>query len=502
MSESRNLAVKYTDEIYVTYTQLGRILGLSNYDDFWTPIQKYREEYKVVLPFGKIHGNNYFITLTEPIKVKIIDLERKARDFCLLSRNLSLEQPKESKRILLAPILKDAAILEKSSINDLSIEMLLKSLYRENDQSHAPIVNYLSALNYYLLGSPLSPDDDFLGGAYQKVLGQEELMDFYRQNDFDAKIKYLAYVRNPEYPYAPCGMLYDLMDNLLNWLKDDQECPSFVHAFTAQLFLDYIKPFNEKNGLMASLLAKDCIAYSMSIQEAFVLPFEAFLKTDFTNSDAYRESKAKCDLTYAILEAIERMSTYIDETAKQLNVLRVNKYKAEYSTLSEEEEKVAKAQEAQITPTQLSLELNEENSEENENASEDTAIQEQVEEEHIEEEPKEKTQVLIKENPQPQTKKIESIDISHSSQETLSKSEVKDYTRYLLETNPNLNKKQAAFLANHCTQGRYYTIQQFKEFAHCVYETARTSMDKIASEGYYEKRQFKNKFVYTPVKKG
>ena len=89
-----------------------------------------------------------------------------------------------------------------------------------------------------------------------------------------------------------------------------------------------------------------------------------------------------------------------------------------------------------------------------------------------------------------------------SSKDSLSKSEIKDYIRYLLETNPNLNKKQATFLANHCTPGRFYTIQQFKDFASCVYETARTSMDKLAQEGYYEKLQFKNKFVYSPVKKG
>ena len=84
------------------------------------------------------------------------------------------------------------------------------------------------------------------------------------------------------------------------------------------------------------------------------------------------------------------------------------------------------------------------------------------------------------------------------SGEELTKSEIKDYVRYLLETNPSLNKKQASFYASHCTNGRYYTIQQYKAFTKCVYETARTSMDKLAEEGYYKKLQFKNKFVYTP----
>lgn len=86
--------------------------------------------------------------------------------------------------------------------------------------------------------------------------------------------------------------------------------------------------------------------------------------------------------------------------------------------------------------------------------------------------------------------------------DVLSEKEAKEYMRYLLETNPNLNKKQASFLSTHCTPGRFYSIQQFKAFTHCVYETARTSMDKLALEGYYEKLQVKNKFVYTPKRKG
>ena len=82
----------------------------------------------------------------------------------------------------------------------------------------------------------------------------------------------------------------------------------------------------------------------------------------------------------------------------------------------------------------------------------------------------------------------------------MSDKEVKEYTQYLLESNPYLNKKQASFLASHCVIGHYYTIQQFKKFARCAYETARTSMEKLVEQGYYEKTKVKNKFVYIPIK--
>ncbi len=84
----------------------------------------------------------------------------------------------------------------------------------------------------------------------------------------------------------------------------------------------------------------------------------------------------------------------------------------------------------------------------------------------------------------------------------LSEKEEKEYARYLLETNPLLTKGQARFYASHCTMGRYYVIQDYKRHARCAYETARTSMDKLAELGYYSKLQVKNKFVYTPKPRG
>lgn len=89
-----------------------------------------------------------------------------------------------------------------------------------------------------------------------------------------------------------------------------------------------------------------------------------------------------------------------------------------------------------------------------------------------------------------------------SPRPAFSDKEVREVARYILETHPNVRRPQALFYASHCTLGRYYTIQDYKKATRCVYETARTSMDNLAKEGFYEKRQFKNKFVYTPIKQG
>lgn len=501
MSQPSKVATKYTDESYLTPSQVSKDLGLSNYDEFWALVEEYRSENRVSLPFGKIHGIRFYVTLTEPIRIKINQFQNKIKDFLNLSRNVYLSEGKEAKVALLMPLLKEAAIIEKSSVNELSIKMMINALYDDTNSNGTSVSNYCNSLNYYLDASPLEPNEDFLAGAYQRVLGQEELVDFYRFSDFDAQVKRLAYIANPDYPYAPYGMIEDLMSVFAYWLENDQILPFFAKAVIAQYYLNYIKPFSEKNGLMASLLAKDIAASRTSLKESFILPFESLILDEKANTEPAREAKAKGDMTYLIFQAMSCFDPYIDSMLEQLRNVRVSNYKEEFSSLSEEEEKIADSLEknnAIKEPTQLSFLLDDEKEEKTENASENVEIEKRQVQEATP-----MAQHLASASNETPIKKVENLSSdTQISAETLSKSEIKDYIRYLLESNPSLNKKQASFLANHCTPGRYYTIQQFKEYANCVYETARTSMDKLASEGYYDKLQFKNKFVYSPKKKG
>ncbi len=518
MSKPTSVAIKFTDENYATPTQLGKSLRLVTYDAFWREVLAYREDNKYSLPFGKIKGQTtFFITLTDATRTKISNFENKLRDFCKLARSSLLENGKEARAILLSPLLKEAAILEKSSITDLSIKMLLNSLYQENDSNHTAIVNYLSSLDYYLDQSPSYPDEDFLAGAYQKILGQEELMDFYREKDFDSRVSYLAYIANPDYPYAPCGMIEDLMGTFIEWLNNSEdEVPLFARAYIALFYLNYVKPFTQRNSLVASLLAKETIASKFGISEGFAIPIELLLKDSFVNSEACKEGKNRSDLTYGVFEAINTLTPYLENAIRQLNELRISTYKDEFSSLSEEEENIASkiSEKESVKPTQLSFlnddaEQNDERPFEKKDETRDSINELQGNDERKSSEP-----IRLEKNEDDKEKTIGKTEIktisnlsidqtnAKNKEVSLSKSEIKDYIRYLLETNPNLNKKQATFLANHNTQGRYYTIQQYKDFASCVYETARTSMDKLAQEGYYEKLQFKNKFVYSPTKKG
>jgi Fic family protein len=72
----------------------------------------------------------------------------------------------------------------------------------------------------------------------------------------------------------------------------------------------------------------------------------------------------------------------------------------------------------------------------------------------------------------------------------------------LLYKHPSLKKQMAAFYASHHEPGQFYTISQFRDFANCAYETARTSMEHLVVLGYYRKEPYKNKFLYTPNPQG
>ena len=210
-------------------------------------------------------------------------------------------------------------------------------------------------------------------------------------------------------------------------------------------------------------------------------------------------------MTYFILGCMNSLNRLLDLLKDQIQQARVSHFREEYDTLSPEEEKRA---EEIVKPSAPVEEPQIEEPVEEVKVEEPTPVVEEapvVEEEPVIEkkEPKNalKPSGFITPEEMMETASVPAYRFGVPAN-TLSDKEVKEYVRYLLETNPSLNRKQSTFLANHCTPGRYYTIQQYKSFCRCAYETARTSMDHLASEGYYEKLQVKNKFVYRPATKG
>jgi len=506
-------ALQYTDDQYLTKRELVQAMHTSLVDGYWLDIRAYRGKNAQPLPHRTISNQRFWLCMSVGVRAKIATFEDSLTH--LLGVVGKIDDPKVKEEIIrsfLLTCLSEAAKFSKTNISPLSIKALLNGTYHENNSDHLPIISYLKTLRYFLSKDPSKPDADFLGEAYGSLLGEEELTKFYRNFDFDQSASRARFMTGGDFRYAPFEAIEPLMNEFFVFAEDEHVSMA-PRAAGSLYFLDLVKPFGEKNQELAALLAKAIIAKGTGSNLAFLLPFEALLEPGTRYDSLFLETQHSGDLTYIVLQAIDVLTPLLASFESQIKEIRVAAYRSEMRPLSPEEQTIADERKTPVPPTQMSLlEEKPTPSEEPKQVvppSIEPIVQAKAE---ISEPtpvvaPPESKPVAKPVSPKPVQPPLPKADIGGSlaiqaPEATLSEKEIKEYIQYLLESNPNLNKNQATFLSNHCTMGHYYTIQQFKKDARCAYETARTSMDKLAHEGYYEKKQLKNKFVYTPVKQG
>ncbi len=556
MSE-KEWAVAYTDEQYLLRSEVVKAMNTTLIDGYWADILAYRKSKSITLPFKTITNRFFTLTLSEAIKAKITAFELVSARFAGVLKKLSDPREKEqAERACLLLSLREVSLNENAQMSELSLKALLNGTYQENNPFHAPVVAYRDALHFYLHNpstAPLRPNEDFLAEALGKCLGVEELTSFYRTGDFDGTAQRARHLYNPDFNYAPFDFIETLMGDFLHWLSHGDEVSYFVKAVAASYYLDYVMPFEERNDEVATLLAKTVFQTSEAGREAFLFPFEALLLKTARYKLLALETQRSGDLTYLVMEAIDVLTPLLENLSDAIKAIKIDTYRREFTAVSPEEKSAAESTQKSAPAQQLSLFGNAEEkpvakpveapkavaptpvavpepapaptpvavaptpviSEEKPIPAPVVEPAKPVEETPVVPEPTpvEPAPVTKEEKPRVAPEKVITLEEMAPKENEgesalqvesnpLSGKEIKEYTQYLLETNPALNKNQASFLANHCTMGRYYTIQQFKKFTRCAYETARTSMDKLAQERYYTKLQVKNKFVYTPIKKG
>jgi hypothetical protein len=505
----KDWAVLYTDGQYLTKRELANALHTSLVDGYWLDVKNYRGKHVKPLAHRTISNLRFFLVLTDAIQAKIQTMDLALQKLLTQLRKLDDPRQKEEvQRTLLFTILTQYAVLTKTNISPLSIKALLNGTYHEDNPAHAPIIAYLKTIRYFLDKPVEDADDDFLAEAYGSLLNTTELNKFYREHDFDKEAERASRVDGGDFHYAPFGIIDPLMGEFLTFLKEE-DVPLFARAIGALYFLDLVKPFDEDNAALASLLAKEVYAQGQAGSLAFYLPFEAVIAANPRYESLYLETQHSGDLTYIVLYAIEALTPLIEKLDDDLKETRLATYRAEYKPLSPEEQALVAQHEAQkpLPNTQMSL-LDELTPAAVAPSPSPVAAPapEAVKPAPVPVTPRREEPHPIEPKPVKKVSAVPVVEESVLALETpdnpLSDKEVKEYVQYLLESNPSLNRNQASFLASHCTMGHYYTIQQFKHQARCAYETARTSMDKLAEQGYYKKEQIKNKFVYTPVKQG
>lgn len=514
---TNNLAVYYTDDEYLSKRELQDALKTSLVDGYWNDVLLYRKPFQKALGFRSITKRNFYCVLSPAIQSKVEIAEKNLAH--LVNQIKKAEPGTEVRSMERTLVLSSLAGINRAygSITDeLTMKAIINGTYRdfgEGKEKH--LQAYLSTLKMCLKDDPLRPDENFLAKVYGSLLGEgDDLTKWYRQGDFDNRISKNSNYVQSDYPYAPAANIDSLMDDFYPFV--DSNFSPLVKALASLFFFVYVKPFESKNEEIATLFALDILAYEGGFgKEAFYLPLSQTLIVEPVLQDNYFIGAQRAgDLTYYFMRSIKTLNDLFGSLKKELDAIRLERFEKEEKTLSKEEEVSANIAQSLSEASNEFPSFGEEKIETGESLDGLLPHPEEINSSVVEKnnvhsdgnssilpnpnKAKKKTLPTISKE---EMRKANGGDIAITKKDSpLTDKEIKEYIRYLLESNYSLNKSQAAFLANHCMIGHYYSIQQYKKFAHCAYETARTSMEKLVNEGYYNKLQVKNKFVYTPVK--
>lgn len=469
-----NLAIKYSDESYLTRSELSNALGTSLIDPIWNSILAYRNQFRRQLNLHDVSKIRFSVCYVPKIVERINSLEKKFSEYIVDFGGLG--QSSLSKQTLFREMtineLRSIAKANKINVNDVALHNIVE--YKNVDSIYEVLVRYFSALVHLEKNPTNTFSSETIEEYYRIISGEENLDSIYRKNEINSQSQ--RFLINREYAGAPVHEIAGQMNNLINFVNTSKD--SFVvKVAIINYMINYVKPFEKYNKEMASILSKIIIASNDVDEAAIYIPLESISadeKGDFAG--VAREIQRSRDLTYELTRVMDYIEEAMQTVVDRIVQLTVDGVKNSFYVGEDREE--FKEEFGFEAPENII----------------ETKPESPVEQEHKEVEevvPAIPQRVIVKEE----------RTVEFDNEEELSDKQLKKLANKLLEENPFLKKGQAHFYVRHCSKGKYYTIQQYKKCEGCVYETARTSMDNLAKQGYYRRESIKNKFVYTPIDK-
>lgn len=546
---------KFSNEIYATKNDVIREMKTPLVDGIWSQVIEYRKAFYETLTLTNYDSTRFSVCLTPNISKKINNFERKLisilNKYSKLQRNLANEYFKNK---TYKKILRYIARKYKIDIQDTVLDGIIDGTITFNLPTDQTIIQrYYSCLQDIEENYLQDIDENTLGNFYSKLMGTEDLTEYYRKTDTN---KYNGYsIGRLKIGVAPQN-IENSVNQLMRFINYDNQS-LIVKAVATFYYIYYIRPFENYSEEIALLMLKKVLAYNDISSVAALLSFEALLE----NKDELESKIADCqkyyDLTYLInyvLDKIEPLTDRIaDDIVESQNItIKKELYQADPEPIREQKEPIFEsgAQTTAIPTIEKSFiekepltheELRGETVQEtfvepvHEEKVDETIPEPVVEQEetvapifeetpeHVEnvvEEPKHEEKDISVGRTEEEIKAYE--DLVKPVQPTLNGSDKVDFAQsiaisnvptgltedeatrleeHLMEMNPNLSHGQAYFYARHCTIGMYYTVDQYKKCVGCAYETARSSMNNLVLLGYYKKELLKKKFVYLPVKR-
>jgi Fic family protein len=457
------LAIRFSNDTYAMKSEVAKALNTSLIDNIWLNIVQYRSQFTRLLSLKAIDHASFQVVITPTLNNHINNIERKLTKSLIRYGQLNN----------LGADLQQVNILNHSKAlywiakkYNLSVsEEFFHKIILGNVSTMSPdkmiLARYYSALKYINEHYHEPINEDLLAKLYSLISGNEELIVLYRTNEIiTTEQKALI---GKSYAAAPVARIEELMNNLYDFIANSDISP-LLKAIIAYYFCIYIKPFESFSEEMGILILKSILAKNDFDNIPCLLDVESLLSDDQeTITRIINEVKKTNDITYLVAYWLPSLEENLTSLLDALIAIETNVVKQEQHGDVFQEKPI----------------------------SEDEVI-EQIKADEQQPIPSEKMKV------DPYGTFDEHIALP-SLPPKLDEVEATQVEEHLLEMNPSLKRSEAYFYARHCTIGKYYTIGQFKRSLGCAYETARTSMEHLASLGYYRKEMLKNKFIYTPI---
>ena len=468
---TQDIGIRWSEEKYATKDEVRDAYNMSMIDNIWKQIIDYRRLYTKTLDLHNIDRTPYMIVVTQAIQLKVASVERRLSRILVKTHDMKAYGKELFAKRRYA---KTIEVLDSNYKTNISQEMVSHLL--DEDLSTIPsqyslIYNYIRTLKYYASGHYTDIIDYRL---LESILKQIQGVSFdnltlekeYREEEIETSH---YYQNNYVYKAAPIERIADMIDELCNFVRESDLSP-VIKAIVANYYLNYVKPFDYLNEEANALFAKICIGHFDFDEASMYLNFEKIVfDTDEKLNKISVECQKTLDLTYYVNYILDLLDEDLKDILDEIVLTERDEIKNEQIDLSEDEGLNAKSTvEEEAKPSERSV----------------AVMARPVEFVKLQE-------------PSPYIGESNvALPVFPAG---LKEQDVEGIVTNLLEVYPYLKRTQAHFYARHCTIGKHYTISQFKKEENVAYETARTSMDFLAENGFYSKTKVRNKFVYSPV---
>lgn len=463
------LAIKFSNERYCTRKDVVEAMKTPLIDSIWNSVLEYRSNFSVVLPLKHINNTSYSVCLTPTMVEHVNSVERKLMRLMAEYAKIGNLAEKDVFRVkAYVKILKCVSKRYELTLEDAVIENIVNG----NISTLSPELMILNRYYQCLLeiesncNSKVSVES--LSKFYSLLMGTNSTDTSFRRQEVDNSMSKVVIGRL--YLGVPVDTIGANMQQLFSFLENSH-ISMFIKALAAFYFIYYVKPFDAYTEEIAVLTLKKVLGFNDIGAVASLVDFEDLVANKDELESFIIESQKTYDLTYLVNYVLRKSEPYLDNVLDQI-------VEAQREVIHSE---IYQPEEKNILNRTKNINFSDEESFKNINGK--------IQEQNIE--PTKSTGVGYS----------QSIAITNLPT-GLSEDDATRLENHLMELNPNLSHGQAYFYARHCTLGMNYTIAQYKKILGCAYETARSSMDHLVYLGYYRKELLKNKYIYTPVKKG